>query len=390
MIFILFLLIALAVLLLPIQGAAAVALMPLGLAVLGMALVWLVVVTIYPIFILRALQRAERTTPYAMSLAARCNSLHWAFAAARAAAILALAAAVDWLWMGVFSPNVLLALSIAAQGVVCSALWWHYKVIWQYTDPFMALALLEEEAKKNSKDLPERAQEFCDWIGTLCEISTRAISKSKPALATSALHHLVSGAAAFFPRTPVIHDSQRYVLFFLLGRLDYAHTVAVREQCEALATEVTTSAGKIALTLGKNCPALAAIPIQSIGRWTVRGQRAALHDVGVKGSCLLVELAKGLLAGECLDNEALQETLIAIAAQLAEIARTTFRLDKSVNVLIITQPLHDLQHLVEAVRRTDLSRVSIAIKGFLEEFSALQDILRTIPPLPKAPAEPKQ
>lgn len=387
MIFLLFLLIALAALLLPTQGIAVMALMPLGLVLLGMALIWLVIVTIYPMFILRALQRAERTIPYAMSLAARSNSLRLALLVSQGAAIFAFAAAVDWLWIGYFPPNILLAVAITAQGVVCSALWWHSRAIWEYIDPFMTLALLEEEAKKSSKNLPDKAQEFCDWIGTLCEVSTKSITKSQPVLATCALHYLVSAVATFFPRGAVIQDSQRYVLFFILSHLDYAHTVSVKEQFESIASEVTTSAGKIALHLGKNCPALAAIPIQSIGRWTVRGQRAVLHDVGVKGSCLLVELAKELLVGESVDNEALQEILIAIAAQLAEIARTTFRLDKSVNILTITQSLHDLQQLVGASGRTELSRVPIAIKVILEEFSALQDIMRTIPPLPKEPAE---
>lgn len=380
MIFWLCLLLAGAVMFLPAHGLSLASELPLALAFFGAALLWLIVIIIYVLITLRALQNSAAAIPRLLSLAKQNRALQcYILIASMAAAILTLTN-LDWLWLGLLPRPIPLAINILCHGAIFTALFRYSQLLSSYLDPYLAVVHLVHAAQKNAA--PKKAQEFCHWLAALCEILIRAVSNNQVALASCALQQLNAAMTSFFFPKASADESQCYVLFFGLDRLDYAHSIAVERHFEAFSSELVTALGKLTLCIGKNFTELSPHVIQFIGQWAVRAQMAAMASIGVKSSCLLLEMAREFIETFWQDPAKLTQPLSAIATQMANIARARFRCDKSISIATITAPLNDLQQLITQKFPTHTeatAAVTLVITNALEEFSALQAALRTLP-----------
>lgn len=374
---ILFFLVAAAVPFLP-QSSLAAAPHYLGISLLLFSFFWVAATLAYKFFLLKIVRKAEKRTPFIIELAAKSPFLRLLDVSAQTTAALAFLIAIDLSYLGFLPVKGALAANIFLQGATYGLLCLLAGSIKTFLDPFAANDLLQKEAEKNSSS--DKAKEFCLWLGALCEVAARSLHRGETSLSSNALQCAIKAACSFFPRTAALDESHSYVLFYLLGKLDYLHALSIGQQIESVGSEVMTSTGKLAIHLGNMGGSLAAFPIQYIGKWTIRAQKGPFPDAGIKGSCLLLEVAKELTTS--FNKEELQEPFISAAMQLAEIARVTFRHDKSVSIPLIAQPLRELL----AIATTSLAgspaypSVEAAIKNVLDEFDALQSVMLSIPP----------
>jgi len=351
-----------------------------AITLLVVAAIGMLAPPIHTAFSLQLLQRAAEAYPSLFAIAERDRGMRCSSFLAFFASTLAFIIAVDWLWLGTFPHKLLLGAFLAAMATAMGALRCHCRQLINYLDPFRALSLIEKRAKQYATT--ESSQELCDLLGALCDAAARGMSLSQSTLASAALRHIAKVAlATFSPKCN--RESQQYILFYLLGQLDSMHQCTVEERQEFLGCEVMSCSGKIALHLGKNDAMLAVSPLQSIGKWAMRGQRATLSAAGVKGSYLLFEITKELMEGPSMSEE-LREPLLCALGEMAEVARTAFRQDKKTSIALLMQPLRDLKQLVERGTAAPALRSAllVAIQNVLDEFDALQVAMCTLPPLP--------
>lgn len=301
------------------------------------------------------------------------------------------------LWsLHLMRPEIELLVWIVLFGIALDLLNFTLRRIAKYLDPFYVVSFYTHQANRSIQNEDDR--ELCNWIDALAEVGVKSTQGTGISLATSVCNELQSTARIFLDSSKSISsggdvkttakgvgDEVSYVLYFLLQRLEIINQKAAEQRLETVCSNIPTVIGKITLAAAKCDISLTAYPIQCLGKAALTSQRKGMLEVGMKASLTLVEVAKGILMDNDVTYAELQDPFLSLIAQLSEIARETFRQDKMISIKLLTQPLRDLKELFSSEKMAnhpDTPVIRNSIDSALAEFTELETVMRSIPPIP--------
>lgn len=299
--------------------------------------------------------------------------------------------------------EIVFAIWLITLGVFLDFIRHDFKRTIQLLDPYQVIHLIGKEAKKAAVD--EKDEFLWSSIDTLSEVSLQAVEKNRIALATEALTQFPPIMHIFFESAKSIshvtqdqkieketgRDEASYTVFYVVQRLQSINERALRHHLESVCSQIIVVLGKIIIYGARFDLSMVTFPTPFIGKFAVQALAHHYTEVANIATSTLLEIAKTIVTEIDLTYAELEEPFTAIINSLDAIAKETFRKDKTVNIPIISQPLRDLKHLFEnekVANHRDTPVIMQRINNALAEFDALEQVLRTLPPLSNFGNEP--
>lgn len=277
--------------------------------------------------------------------------------------------------------------------------------IQNFFNPYAVISMMSKAARssiRNNKEI-----ELCEWIDSIAEIAIKGIAFSSASLANEAVDELQVISKIFLESSKKISskiegdqsekmgrtDQVSFTLFYIFQRLELINDKAIQHKLEPICSNIITTLGKIILNSAKCDISLTDFPIHYLGKFALRAQQNQLEEVGIKSSLTLFEVAKTLI--DVIDPTYLvmKDTYFSLITQMHEIAKETFKQDKNIRIDLLTQPFRDLKERFKVgkmVNHPDTPEIVGKIDNVLAEFTALELVLRTIPPIPQFPEDPPE
>jgi hypothetical protein len=289
---------------------------------------------------------------------------------------------------------------IVLLGIAIDFIRFHMKQIQSYINPYTVISMMTKRAKYSIEAKQEK--ELCDWIDAISEISIKAVPSFNTSLANAGVNEL-QNIANFFLKTVQnkelssqnekkfqsgSEDKANFILFYLFQRLELINTKAVNYSLEPICSNILTNLGKITLGAVNYDISLTTYPIHYLGKFSLFAQQNRLEEVGIKASLTLYEVAKSLLEANDLTYLVIKDPFFSLIIQMHEIAKEIFKQNKNTRIDILTQPFRELNNAFKSekmIHHQDSAAIINKIEGVLAEFSALELVLRTIPPIPQIP-----
>ena len=305
---------------------------------------------------------------------------------------------LDALVLNTLSKNVLIPVWVAFLGLAIDAVYLYSRQISNYLNPFEVTKLFFKEAEKSIQN--DRELDMCDWIDAFSDVSNKAIDRNNIALcnqslddmlqtirlyleaSTSLAHANIEGQA----KEKGISDRVSYSLFFLLHRYEMINENAAVKRLEPVSSHVMTNTGKVVLAAAKCDMSLSPHPLLFLGRFALTDIKHKITEAGPKAICILVGVAKSLLTDIDVRFLELQATFFSLIDQMKMISQEMFKQDKTISIKILIQPFHDLKTFFATEKMAshpDTPAILQQIDRVLQEFAALEAVLRTMPPIPK-------
>lgn len=264
----------------------------------------------------------------------------------------------------------------------------------QYLNPFETIKLIVQSAKESA--VHEKETEFCDWIDALTEITLKAIRDDNLSLASDSLDGTQQAAADLLDisrASSLQHADAKssiervsFILFYLFQRLDLIDTKAIEKNFETLCSQLVSVLGKIAINAAKYDLSLSAYPMHFLAKLAKRAQENKFPDIAIKTSLMYVEIASAIANDPNAAYLEIKTPLLNITGHLEEIAKETFRLDKTIDIKILTQPFINLKAALlssKASLHQDIPPVTLDIDRIIGEFDTLDVVMKTMPPIPE-------
>jgi hypothetical protein len=266
-----------------------------------------------------------------------------------------------------------------------------------YMDPSKVVERFVLNAKESIRT--NRDADTWQWMDALSDMAMKAIEKHSFTLLTQSLNALLRIFQIFLESCKSIsHPSQdtatesatgrdevSYTVFSVTNRLEMIYNKALDRHLEPFCSQALALLGKMTLSAAKLDLSLGTFPIQILGKLSTRAQEHHLEDVAIKASGILIEIAKSILSSIDVTYREIKDLFIAITNSLDNIAKMTFRKDKTISIPIIVEPLQTFLLLMQSEKLTnhpDTPLIIANIKRVLDEFMTLEQVLRTMPPIP--------
>lgn len=301
---------------------------------------------------------------------------------------------LDLLFVHVLPANWLLISWVLFMGIAIDTLHHLLKRVMHYLDPLSIIKIFGEKSLESVRGM--NPSEISDWINALSEAAVKGIFRNSTTLPIQAIGQLREIAKTYLEAAKSIAFPEEqqgqvgFVLFYLFQRLGMIFDKALSHKLEPLCTEILTTLGKIGIYGAKYDISLATYPLQYIGGFTVRGLDEGFSEIGNRSIATLMEVSKTIIRESDLRYVSIKETFITIIRGLEEITKETFRKDKSISIELLSHPFHDLKQLFQdekVIEHQDRIIILHEIDQILSEFTTLQTVLSTLPPLPKIEEE---
>ena len=293
-------------------------------------------------------------------------------------------------------PAYLLGVWLFLMGASVDLLIQFLRRILNYLNPFMVTKLFRQAANRSIRN--DKEADLCEWIDALAEVGSRALNKGGLSLCNESLNELREVTRLFLDASKIIgHESQdkqsialgikdkvTFTLFYLFQRLEMLFNKALEKRLEPVCSSVLTVFGKVAIDAAKCDITLSSFPLQYIGKLGFDAHQQKLQDIGLKTTCLYIEIAKALLTEIDITYAELQEPFFTIIHHMDDIAKETFKQNKEIPIKALTQPFRDLRTLFsegKPAAHQDAPMIIADIDRVIVEFDALEMVLRTIPPI---------
>lgn len=270
--------------------------------------------------------------------------------------------------------------------------------ILSYLNPFTVTRLFQQAAKRSIQN--DREADLCEWIDALAEVAGRSLDKNGGSLCNQALNELYEIIRLFLEASKSIghpdtdkqslelgiKDKVTFTLFYLFDRLDMLFLRALKKRQEPVCSNILTVFGKITIEAAKYDMSLASFPLQYIGKLGFNAHQTQLQSLGLKTTCLYLELARALLNEIDITYLELQEPFFTLIHHMDEIAKESFKQNKNTPIKALVQPFQDLKHLFaqgKAASHQDTPKIVADIDRVIAEFDALALVLMTIPTIPE-------
>lgn len=307
-------------------------------------------------------------------------------------------AAIDAIFFSFIKKSILIAIWVLLLGISIDCLHHLFKRILAYLNPFAAVKMFSQTAMKDIQN--DREIELCDCIDALSEIAIKALDRTNTSLCTLSLnenqmlirHFLQSSKSISHPAQDKdttelgITDKVSYTLFYLFQRLEVINDRALEKKLETICTTLITILGKISIDAAKYDLSMTSYPLFFLNKFAKRALERDFPEVGTKATFVLLEVSKIIVTEIDVTYGDLKDPFLAIINHLEEIAKETFRKNKSINLNILTQPFKDLKELFDNPKVASHQDQPVIVQDLdrvLGEFAALEAVMMAMPPIPK-------
>lgn len=287
---------------------------------------------------------------------------------------------------------------IFAFGISLDALKEVWKSMLRFLNPLYLVNLFSHAAKKAVQN--EKDEALWNSIDNLSEMTLRAIDKSKIALSTQTLQAFPPIIRTFFASSKSIsrinidketekatgRDEASYTVFYLIQRLELINDRALQSRLETVCRQMIMVLGKIIIASAKYDLSMVPFPTHFLTKFGLKALQHHFSEVTVLTTSTLQEIARTILTEIDTTYSELQEPFQAIINGLDAIAKATFKKDKSTSIKILVQPFVDLKTLFQTekmAKHPDAPVILKEIERVIEEFTVLEQVMRSIPPIPE-------
>jgi hypothetical protein len=244
----------------------------------------------------------------------------------------------------------------------------------------------------------DQSSQLLSGLDSLAEIGVRSVEKSKLALSTQTLQTFPSIIQTFLECARSIShtssdikeqekgegDEESYTIFYLLQRLELINDKALRDRQETVCRQMIMAMGKIIVQCAKYDLSLVAFPTHFLTKFGLKAQQHHFDEVTVLTTSTLLEIAKTILRDIDITYAELQEPFRSIITGLEAIAKSTFKKHKDTSIKVLIQPFIDLKGFFRTEKMAnhrDTPVILQEIDRILEEFSVLEQVMQSIPPI---------
>lgn len=340
----------------------------------------------------------QMISPRVILLFKKDRHMKWVIALITFLALISYVFAFDVFSFQFFNKKSLLIIWLIVTGISLDGLNYYSRRILGYLDPFNVITLISREANVNIQNNQER--DLCNSIDSLAEIGINALNRHSTAVCDDAADELQKIARIFFESQKSIShiedkenvelqgtDKVSYTLFFILQRIAILNDTALQLKMESPSSSLITVVGKIMVSAAKYDLSMTSYPLYFLGKMSVKAQQNGFTEVGQKAICTLLEVAKVIINEIDVTYLELQETFFTLIAQLNEISKELFRQNKAMSMQILKQPFLDLKQLFSEPKMASHQDTGVILQELdrtLAEYQALEAVMKTIPPIPKA------
>lgn len=231
-------------------------------------------------------------------------------------------------------------------------------------------SLLESNSSTSTRELIERLE----FLG---DVGERASLEGNAHLA----RHAVTEIVALFSKNSQKSEYE-VILACTLERLDLIQRAAIAKRQQALLCHLISLYAALSEEVAKERLRNATHPLHHLGVSARSAMEKDMPEVAVKASLALVQLGGRIIQRIDPSKVSLQEFYISIVSHLEDIAKETFRKDKSISPDILAHPFREIRKLFEEdslIDREDVQTILKAIQRILDDFAALSSIVQHLP-----------
>ncbi len=285
---------------------------------------------------------------------------------------------------------------ILALGSMLDLLRYEIKRLSNFLNPFHLIGMLKRQARKAVQD--EQDDILWGSLDTLSEVTLRAIERDQLAVSIDALNTFPPIMHTFFSSSKSIsrtnqdeaiekktsRDEASYTVFYLLQRLQSISHKAIDRNLETICSQIVLVLGKIIVYGAQLDLSMVSFPTHFLGQFALKAQQHQLDEVVNMTISTLLEISKTIVTDIDITYAELQDPFWTIIHNLDDMAKAAFKKDKNINIQLLTQPLRDLKKLFQSekiAKHQDTPIIIQNIDSVLAEFDALEQVMRTLPPL---------
>lgn len=263
-------------------------------------------------------------------------------------------------------------------------------------NPSFLISHISNRAEKAIRN--DNKNVLLDDLNSLAEISARSVERSKLALSTQALQTFPPLLKVFFDSAKSISnaslntregqnqggDESSYIIFYLMQRFELINDKALRDRQETVCRQMIMTMGKMIVNCAQFDLSLVSFPTHFLTKFGLKAQQHHFDEVVILTTSTLLEIGKTILTEIDVKYAELQDPFKSIVNGLAAIARETFKKYKDANIKVLIQPLVDLKELFKTekmIQHRDTPAIVQQIDNVLDEFSILEQMMQSIPPI---------
>jgi len=338
-------------------------------------------------------------TPRLMEMFQRDHLVHYSHSIVFFFFLLSFGVAIEITALHLFPANFVLIVWVIFLGITIDCLYHVMKRVIRYLNPLHVISFFSGSAQKSIRAANE--QDLCDWIDTLSETAIKAISRSSISLSLLAIDKLRSIARNYLhmakgityhegqkstqkEKKPGIGEHVSYTLFYLFQRLELIFNKALQEKLEPVCSALITILGKISIYGAKFDVSMISYPLHYLGKLAKKAQLNQLPEVANHATLTMLESSKVIVKDVDLQYMEIKESFLSMITHMHEIAKETFRQDKTISIQMLTHPFHELSKLFKGEKMASHQDTPDILKGIdrvLEEFATLETVLQTLPPI---------
>lgn len=260
----------------------------------------------------------------------------------------------------------------------------------RYLDPFQVVSMLANRSEKHITRL--NPSEFCHTIDSLTEIGLKAIQSLSLTLGMAALKTIESVGLQYIGKTfekgskeETEKESLYFRLSYLLQNFELIHAKALAAQLESFSSQLIVSLGKLTISVAHFDPQLSQLPLHYLGRFIRSAELQGLEEIAVKSTIILQEIASQILEDKEFMHLKIIDLFSSLIGRLEEIAKHTFRKDKTTDLRLLMQPFRDLKEKFTSEKFASHPDIPVLVKELdrvLGEFQSLEVVLQTVPNIP--------
>lgn len=253
-----------------------------------------------------------------------------------------------------------------------------------HLNPFQLIGLLEEASvhflNKNQQ------LSVCETIEALGEMGTKGIRRGNSTLANQTVNVLETiGERILNVEKNSGKDTLTYMILFILQQMELLFKAAVDTGGGLSLGHLITNVSKLASHAAKVDLSLTLYPLHYLRRMAKKAVEEGHLDVGVKTTLSAQALAKEIAQLPSLESQELEPPFHCLIDIMEEVAKETFRKEKSTPIALLMHPFLDLKTLFnepQLINHQDTPAIQKQLDRIIGEFQALDALLKTMPPLP--------
>lgn len=253
-----------------------------------------------------------------------------------------------------------------------------------HLNPFRLVQLLEEASLRFLQQ--EQQTPLCETIEALGEMGSKGIIRGNSTLANQTVNGLETvGKRILAAEKNSGKDTLTYMILFILQQMETLFKTAIAQGGGLSLGHLTTAVTKLAARAATVDLSLTLYPLHYLRRMAKKAVEEGHLDVGVKTTLSSMALANEIAALPSLESQELEAPYRCLIDILEEIAKESFRKDKTTPIPLLMQPFLELKTLFtqpKLVNHQDTPAIQKQLDRIIGEFQALDALLKTMPPLP--------